>query len=100
VITVKVLATPRLLADLIARGIESSQIRRWQHGDPPAHAIIAEAQHPPADSAPLTILLPERLEDGLVIVVDGLRREVMPTRAHELHDLIVEFVPSAPPSIS
>jgi hypothetical protein len=92
VVVVRVLTEPRLLADLIARGLESPSLRAWRPGDPAPTVTIGGVDLPASDRTQITILLPRQLDEPLSIFVDGTARELSPTRPHQLHDLILDLV--------
>lgn len=91
VVVVRVLTQPRLLADLIARGLESSSLRSWQPGDPAPMVTIGDIDLPAADRSPITILLPRELDRPMSIVVDGETQAFSPVYPHQLHDVILEL---------
>lgn len=90
-VIIRVLTQPRLLADLIARGLESPLVRQWRPGDPAATITIGDADLPASERTHITILLPEQLDRPLAVLIDGEARTVSPTHPHELHDLILEL---------
>lgn len=98
VVIIKVLTRPRLLADLIASGLESPAMRRWRPGDPAPTVTIGDADLPASERTHITILLPRQLDRPLAVLIDGKSQSVSLTRPNELHDLILEL--SAAPGSS
>lgn len=95
VVVVRVLTQPRLLADLIARGLESPSLRAWRIGDPAPMVTIGDLDLPAADQSPITILLPRELDRPMSVVIDGEAHAFSPVEPHQLHDVILELVGAA-----
>jgi hypothetical protein len=94
IVRVKVLTTPRLLADLICAALDAPPILTWAPGDSPAEVTITNTEALVTDSR-LTILLGDRLDDPISVIVDGQRSSVGPTRLAGLHNLVVELTHAA-----
>jgi hypothetical protein len=94
IVRVKVQTTPRLLADLICAALDAPPIITWAPGDAPAEVTITNTEALVTDSR-LTILLGDRLDDPISVIVDGQRSSVAPTRLAELHNLVLELTDAA-----
>jgi hypothetical protein len=91
IVRVKVMTRPRLLADLITAAFDPRTLLPWAPGeDPPLVTITNADAEPPTDSR-LTILLGDRLDDPVSVVIDGRRSTVAPRRPEELAGLVLEL---------
>jgi hypothetical protein len=89
IVRVKVLATPRLLADLIEAALDRPPISPWTPGDSPAQVTIINSNRSGETHDGLTIVLGDRLADPVSVIADGERSSVGPTQLDQLHDLIL-----------
>jgi hypothetical protein len=90
-VSVKVMTTPRLLADLIAAALDSTELSRWAPGDDPALVTITNTDQANIDSR-VTIVLGDRLDDPVGLIIDGVRSSAASTRPQELQALVLETV--------
>jgi hypothetical protein len=90
-IGVKVMTTPRLLADLITAELNTPAVRMWTSGDEPALVTIVNSVDDCATDSRVTIVLGDRLGDPVSVVIDGVWSSLAPTGPHELLRLIVEL---------
>jgi hypothetical protein len=99
IVRVNVMATPRLLADLIADALISPALCRWMPGDSPALVTIVNTE-PAADAdSRVTIVLGDHLDDPVAVIVDGHRSSVAPTRPHKLHELVLDLARALSPDV-
>jgi hypothetical protein len=97
-VRVNVLTTPPLLADLIANALVSPALSRWAPGDSPALVTIVNAEPAEVESR-VTIVLSDRLDDPVAVIVDGERRSMAPTRPQHLNELVLAVAGALPPVI-
>jgi hypothetical protein len=97
-VRVNVIATPPLLADLIANALVSPALSRWAPGDSPALVTIVNAEPREVESR-VTIVLSDRLDDPVEVIIDGERQSVSPTRPNQLHELVLAVASALPPVI-
>jgi hypothetical protein len=90
VVSVNIMTSPRLLADLIASALADHELRRWVPGDSPALVSIVNDE-PAAVESRVTIVLGDRLDDPLSVIIDGQRTTHAPTRPDRLHELVLEL---------
>jgi hypothetical protein len=95
IVRVRVMTTPRLLADLITAALEVPQILAWEPGDSPAEVTITNTRGSLTDSR-VTIVLGDCLDDPISVIVDGQRSEIAPLQLDGLHDLVLELAQAMP----
>jgi hypothetical protein len=88
-IPVRLILTPRLLADLIAASLIRPPLVQWQPGDPPAPVAIVNEGYGVVGGSRVTIGLSDRLDDGISVHIDGMRVSLEPTMPRQLHDLVL-----------
>jgi hypothetical protein len=98
-IRVDIATTPRLLGDLIAAAMNDPALRRWAPGDAPALVSIVDADTAGASESRVTIVLGDRLDDQVCVIVDGARILHAPTRPTQLASLVLDLARevAAPP---
>jgi hypothetical protein len=91
IVGVRIMTTPRLLADLISAALDTPTIHVWKPGDEPALVTIVNSASRAVSDSRVTIVLGERLGDRISVAIDGQWSSVAPTRPHELLHLIINL---------
>lgn len=89
VVSVRVATTPRLLAELISASLVDPALCPWTPGDAPPQVTICDSGRGPADDGTVVIELGRRVEDPLVVTVDGVQSTLPITGPKELRDLVI-----------
>lgn len=91
IVRVKVVTTPRLLADLITAALDTPAVRPWAPGDEPALVTITNTGADATNGSRLTIVLGDRLDDPVAVLIDGELSSVPATRPDDLRDLVLDL---------
>jgi hypothetical protein len=91
IVRVKVVTTPPLLADLIAVALDTPALTTWAPGDSPALVTITNAVNVDLSDTRLTIILGDRLDDPVTVVIDGEHSSRAPTAPGELRELVLDL---------
>jgi hypothetical protein len=90
-IRVDITTTPRLLGDLIASALDDPALRRWAPGDAPALISIVDAEAARTSRSRVTIVLGDRLDEPVCVIVDGEPTIHAPTRPTQLTSLVLDL---------
>jgi hypothetical protein len=88
-IRVRLILTPRLLADLIAASLIRPPLEQWKAGDDPAPVAIVNEGNAAVRGSRITIALSDRLGDAISVNIDGVQVSLEPTMPRQLHDLVL-----------
>jgi hypothetical protein len=95
-VRVKLMTSPRLLTDLLAAALTHPELDRWEPGKPPALVSITNVEPGNETDSRVTIVLGDRLDDPISVIVDGERTSRPPTRPSDLHDLVLQLAHEIP----